>query len=103
MLFASRFSDDPPHAPAQAQYAALNALEKLGGKPVVLRENAQLLNQAKIHVTEAAAAVTARLAAADGRHPEVPAKSTAQISPDQGCPWCWIQSEGSQAAQPCAR
>jgi len=36
--------------PAEAQQRALDALEKLGGKPVVLRENADLPNQARIHV-----------------------------------------------------
>jgi len=34
--------------PAQAQQAALNALEKLGGKPVVLREDGNLSNKVKI-------------------------------------------------------
>ena len=36
--------------PAESQQRALDALEKLGGKPVVLREDAQLSNQARIHV-----------------------------------------------------
>lgn len=40
--------------PSDAQTQALTALEKLGGKPVVLRENAELPNQARIHVAAAA-------------------------------------------------
>ena len=40
--------------PSDAQKQALTALEKLGGKPVVLRESAQLPNQARIHVAAAA-------------------------------------------------
>lgn len=36
--------------PAESQQRALDALENLGGKPVVLREDAQLQNQARIHV-----------------------------------------------------
>ena len=39
-----------PMTPAESQQRALDALEQLGGKPVVLRENADLLNQARIHV-----------------------------------------------------
>jgi hypothetical protein len=39
--------------PSDAQTQALDALEKLGGKPVVLREDAQLSNQAGIHVASA--------------------------------------------------
>jgi hypothetical protein len=39
--------------PSDAQTQALVALEKLGGKPVVLREDAQLSNQARIHVASA--------------------------------------------------
>jgi hypothetical protein len=37
-------------SPTESQQRALDALEKLGGKPVVLREEAQLPNQARIHV-----------------------------------------------------
>jgi hypothetical protein len=40
--------------PSDAQTQALTALEKLGGKPVALRENAELPNQARIHVAAAA-------------------------------------------------
>jgi hypothetical protein len=36
--------------PAESQQRALDALEKLGSKPVVLREDAQLSNHARIHV-----------------------------------------------------
>lgn len=57
--------------PAQSQQAALTALEKLGGKPVILRENAQLPNPAKIHVaseTEPAHVLTYNPAAT----PELP-------------------------------
>jgi hypothetical protein len=39
--------------PAESQQRALDALEKLGGKPVVLRENADLPNHARIHVASA--------------------------------------------------
>jgi hypothetical protein len=39
--------------PAEAQQAALNALEKLGGKPVVLREDGNLSNKAKISLASA--------------------------------------------------
>jgi hypothetical protein len=39
--------------PAEAQQAALNALEKLGGKPVVLREDGSLSNKAKISLASA--------------------------------------------------
>lgn len=39
--------------PSDAQTQALDALEQLGGKPVVLREDAQLSNQARIHVASA--------------------------------------------------
>jgi len=39
--------------PAESQQRALDALEQLGGKPVVLRENADLPNQARIHVAAA--------------------------------------------------
>ncbi len=40
--------------PTEAQQHALDTLEQLGSKPVVLRENAQLPNQAKIHIASAA-------------------------------------------------
>jgi hypothetical protein len=36
--------------PSEAQQNAIEALEQLGGKPVVLHENAPLSNQAKIHI-----------------------------------------------------
>ena len=36
--------------PSEAQQNAIEALEQLGGKPVVLQENASLSNQAKIHI-----------------------------------------------------
>lgn len=39
--------------PSQAQQQALNALEQLGGKPVVLQENGNLPNQSKIHIAAA--------------------------------------------------
>jgi len=39
--------------PAESQQRALDALEKLGGKPVVLQEDTQLSNQARIHVASA--------------------------------------------------
>jgi hypothetical protein len=40
-------------SPSEAQQAALESLEQLGGKPVVLREQPQLSNHAKIHVAAA--------------------------------------------------
>ena len=40
--------------PTEAQQHALDTLEQLGSKPVVLQENAQLPNQAKIHIASAA-------------------------------------------------
>jgi len=40
-------------SPHEAQQAALESLEQLGGKPVVLREQPQLSNHAKIHVAAA--------------------------------------------------
>lgn len=40
--------------PAESQQRALDSLEQLGGKPVVLREDARLSNQAKMHVASAA-------------------------------------------------
>lgn len=40
--------------PSQAQQQALDALEQLGGKPVLLQENAKLPNQSKIHIASAA-------------------------------------------------
>lgn len=40
-------------SPSEAQHAALESLERLGGKPVVLREQHQLSNHAKIHVAAA--------------------------------------------------
>lgn len=39
--------------PSEAQQAALESLERLGGKPVVFREQPQLSNHAKIHVAAA--------------------------------------------------
>jgi hypothetical protein len=39
--------------PAEAQQAALNALEQLGGKPVVLREDGTLSNKSKISLASA--------------------------------------------------
>lgn len=39
--------------PTEAQQHALDTLEQLGSKPVVLQENAQLPNQAKIHIASA--------------------------------------------------
>lgn len=43
----------PRMSPSDAQQAALESLERLGGKPVVLREQPQLSNHAKIHVAAA--------------------------------------------------
>lgn len=40
--------------PSQAQQNAIEALEQLGGKPVVVQENASLSNQAKIHIASGA-------------------------------------------------
>lgn len=40
-------------SPSEAQQAALESLEQLGGKPVVLREQPQLSNHAKIHLAAA--------------------------------------------------
>jgi hypothetical protein len=40
--------------PSEAQQQAVDALEQLGGKPVVLQENSQLPNQAKIHIASSA-------------------------------------------------
>lgn len=40
--------------PAQAQQHALNELEQLGGKPVVLQEDASLPNLARIQIATAA-------------------------------------------------
>jgi hypothetical protein len=40
--------------PSQAQQNAIEALEQLGGKPVVLQGNASLSNQAKIHIASGA-------------------------------------------------
>lgn len=37
-------------SPSEAQQHAIDALEQLGGKPVVLREKADLPNEARIHV-----------------------------------------------------
>jgi hypothetical protein len=39
--------------PSEAQQDALNALEQVGGKPVVLHENPTLPNPAKIHIASA--------------------------------------------------
>jgi hypothetical protein len=39
--------------PAQAQQHALNELEELGGKPVVLQEDASLPNLARIQIATA--------------------------------------------------
>jgi hypothetical protein len=57
--------------PAESQQRALDALEKLGGKPVVLRENADFPNHARIHIAaenEPAHVLTYKPAAA----PELP-------------------------------
>ncbi len=40
-------------SPSEAQQAALQSLEQLGGKPVILREQPQLSSQARIHVAAA--------------------------------------------------
>lgn len=40
--------------PSEAQQQALNAIEQLGGKPVVLQEDSKLPNQAKIHIASSA-------------------------------------------------
>lgn len=39
---------------AEAQQQALNALEQIGGKPVVVREDAKLPNHARIHIASSA-------------------------------------------------
>lgn len=38
--------------PASAQHRALTALEKLRGKPVVLRDGAQLSNHERVHLAD---------------------------------------------------
>ena len=40
--------------PLEAQQQALDVLEQIGGKPVVLKEDSQLPNQARIHIASSA-------------------------------------------------